>query len=227
MNQAMSLTLLDYLAQVPDPRRRQGQRFTHPQMLLMVLMSYLSGRYAYREVAAFAAANQPDLRAYLHLKWPRTPSHVSFRSYLQALDFARLGQAFTQWMQAQGVPPSLPTQPEWVALDGKALRATIQHYNTAQQDFLSVVSAFATTSGVVLDQQPFHNARQSEGPVVVELIARLRLQGAVLSLDALHCQKNTGRRPAQRQRLSGQGQGQSETPAQVPANQLDPQPAPG
>ena len=44
-------------------------------------------------------------------------------------------------------------------------------------------------------RQAFHNAHHSEVPVVVSLIECLKLKGAVVTLGALHCEKNTNHHP--------------------------------
>jgi len=53
------------------------------------------------------------------------------------------------------------------------------------------VSLFAHQQRQVLQVAHMENKRQSEIPVVRQLIETLHLQGAVLTLDALHCQKKT------------------------------------
>ncbi len=56
------MNLLDYLGQVTDPRRKQGQRFQLKTLLIFILMSLLCGKYQYREIARFCRNNETYLR---------------------------------------------------------------------------------------------------------------------------------------------------------------------
>jgi hypothetical protein len=75
------------------------------------------------------------------------------------------------------------------SLDGKSLKSTLRDYSKSYQDFLALVQVYAHQSGLVVGQQAFHNGQQGEAQVVRELIAKLDLKGAMLTMDALHCQK--------------------------------------
>ena len=51
------MNLLESLSHISDFRRRQGRRYPLLVVLLRSIMSLMSGRYQYREIAAFAKAN--------------------------------------------------------------------------------------------------------------------------------------------------------------------------
>ncbi|HEX8529196.1 MAG TPA: hypothetical protein VF646_04210 [Cytophagales bacterium] len=65
----------------------------------------------------------------------------------------------------------------------------MRDYSESYQDFVALVQVYAHQSGLVVDQQAFHNGQQGEAHIVRELIAKLDLKGALLTMDALHCQK--------------------------------------
>ena len=183
-------TLVDYLAQVPDFRRREGQRYPLPALLVMITMAIMSGHYGYREIARFLKANRDELTAQLHLKRKQMPSHVTIRTVLMKLDFQALNEAFEHWARAHlQVAPG-----DWVAVDAKAIRSTVTNYDNAYQDFVCLVSAFAQAEGTVLAMARYHNKATSEVSVTRELITTLvealDLEGVVFTLDALHCKKN-------------------------------------
>ena len=54
---------------------------------------------------------------------------------------------------------------------------------------MSFVSVFSHKRGQVLKTAKLENQKRSEIPTVRELIEALDLQGVVVTLDALHCQK--------------------------------------
>lgn len=183
-------TLVEYLAQVPDFRRREGLRYPLPALLVMITMAIMSGHYGYREIARFLKANRDELVAQLHLKRKQMPSHVTIRTVLMKLDFEALNEAFQHWAQTHLQIAS----GHWVSVDAKAIRSTVTDYNNAYQDFVCLVSAFAQEQGTVLAMARYHNKDTSEVTVtrtlITAMVEALDLEGVVFTLDALHCKKN-------------------------------------
>jgi hypothetical protein len=81
------------------------------------------------------------------------------------------------------------SESEWLATDGKSIKATVVDYSNAYQTFVSVVSMFSSKQGLVVGLQTMNNKQTSEIATVQNLIAALDLKGVVFSFDALHCQK--------------------------------------
>jgi hypothetical protein len=181
----MPMTLIEHLQQIPDFRRKQGCRYPLLVMLLITIMSIMSGRCRYREIDAFAKANQKELLKFFRLKRKRLPSHVTFREVIKGISFDAVIVAFNQWA-AQYV--TLAPE-EWMAIDGKAIASTVTDYDTAYQNFVSLVSVFSHKRGQVLTTARLDNQKRSEISTVRALIEALDLHGVVFSLDALHCQK--------------------------------------
>lgn len=184
------MTLIESFQQISDFRRKQGQRYPLIAVLLITIMSIMSGRCRYREIAAFAKANQKALLRFFHLrKRKRLPSHVTVREILKGVDFDHVLAAFNVWAaQYVSIEPK-----EWMAMDGKALASTVTDYETSYQNFVSLVSVFSHKRGQVLRTAKLENQKRSEIPTVRDLIEALDLHGVVFSLDALHCQKKRWR----------------------------------
>jgi predicted transposase YbfD/YdcC len=75
-----------------------------------------------------------------------------------------------------------------VALDGKQLRRS--HDRRAGKAALYMVSAWASTNGLTLGQRNVAD-KSNEITAVPKLLELLELTGAVVTLDAMHCQKET------------------------------------
>jgi hypothetical protein len=183
-------TLVTYLKQVPDFRRAEGKRYPLPTLLVMIIMAIMSGRYGYRSIARFMDANRKALITQLGLQRPEMPSHVTVRTILEGIDFGQLNKAFRQWILSH-----LDREEHAdVALDGKAIRSTVSDYDRPYQDFVGLVSAFASRQGVVLDSGQYSNKNSGEAEVGEQVIERLievlELQGVTFSMDALYCKKN-------------------------------------
>jgi len=101
------------------------------------------------------------------------------------IDFDTLAEAFNQWAQNYvDVDES-----QWCGIDGKSIKGTVCAHKTEYQNFVSIVSVFACQRGLVVGLDKLDNKEGSEIVTVQNLIATLDIQGVVLSLDALHCQK--------------------------------------
>ena len=179
--------LLDVLADVPDPRRAQGQLYKLPHVLLFSILAIVSGCNSYRGIVTFIDVHRRRLNAAFGLNWRRAPAHTAVRYILQGLDPAGVEAAFRRHaalLQAAHATPG----PGSIALDGKTLRGSFDKFNdrTAAQ----VLGAFATDTALVLAHIDIAE-KSNEIPAAQTLLAELGLApGATVTLDALHCQKN-------------------------------------
>jgi hypothetical protein len=132
-------------------------------------------------------------------------SYSTFRRILVTLNFTVFANVFNQWAQHTfGVDSG-----EWVAIDGKSIKGSLSHYETAQQNFVMMVSVFSHQRGFVLHSQPMDNKNISEQHLVQQLLETLDLKGAVVTADALHCQKNSPALAPATSALSAVREGQS------------------
>lgn len=187
--EATSDNLLDYFDKIKDPRRSQGQRHELKFILLITLMSIMSGYIGYRPIGDFITRNRRDLLAILKPKKDRLPSFDIIRQVLIHIDFKEVSRQFHHWAK-QYVAIS---GHEWISIDGKAISGTVTHGQPIDQDFVSLVSLYCSKRKLVIGNAQLSNSKQSEIPVVQQLIEALGLQGVTFTLDALHCQK---KRPA-------------------------------
>lgn len=180
-----STNLLEYLVQVKDPRRLQGQRHELRLILLLTLMSVMSGYIGYRAIGDFMKRNKKDLLLTLKPRKGKLPSFDVIREVLIGIDFNEFSKQFHNWAK-QYVTIS---NKEWVSIDGKAMGGTVTSSNSIDQNFISLVSLYCSRKKLVLGNAQVTSGKESEIPVVQQLIAALELQGVVFTLDALHCQK--------------------------------------
>lgn len=180
------MNLVEYLCQIKDFRRKQGQRFLLSQILLIIILGIMSGRYGYREIASFAKANRKELVDKLKLKKSKIPSHVTIREVIKNIDFNLLNQTFSQW--ALGYVTI--EKDDWMSVDGKSIKSTLENPNSTYQNFVSMVSVFSQKRGQVIKTATFENKKASEVHIVQGLLETLDLKDVVFTLDALHCKKN-------------------------------------
>src|SRR6201990_2781614 len=75
--------LLGLLADVPDPRRAQGQIYKLPHVLLFSILAIVTGANSYRGIVTFIDVNRRKLNAAFGLKWRRAPAHTAIRYILK------------------------------------------------------------------------------------------------------------------------------------------------
>lgn len=179
--------LLDVLADVPDPRRAQGQVYKLPYVLLFAILAIVSGCNSYRGVVTFIAVHRRKLNAAFSLKWKRAPPHTAVRYILQRLDPTAVEVAFRR--HAALLQAANETQGQGsIALDGKTLRGSFDKFN--DRAAAQVLSAFATDTALVLAHVDIAE-KSNEIPAAQALLAELGVaDGTIVTLDALHCQKN-------------------------------------
>jgi len=179
--------LLDVLADVPDPRRAQGQLYKLPHVLLFAILAIVSGCNSYRGVVTFIAVHRRRLNAAFGLNWRRAPAHTAIRYILQGLDPAGVEAAFRRHAALLQAARSTPGRGS-IALDGKTLRGSFDKFN--DRSAAQMLSAFATDTALVLAHIDIAE-KSNEIPAAQALLAELGVTGGTLvTLDALHCQKN-------------------------------------
>ena len=199
--------LLAALQGIPDPRRRQGQRYSLAPLLLFAVLAVLAGATSYRRIRLFIGAHRERLNATFGARFRRAPAVNTLRALLHALDPAEVEAAFRHAAQLDDAPAAPGRRA--IALDGKTLRGSFDHLD--DRAAAQVLSAFASEAALILAHQEI--VEGDEIAAAQALIGQLGLRGVLFTADALHCQKNLRRHGRDRQRAAGARQGQPATPA--------------
>ena len=176
--------LLAALAEVPDPRRAQGQRYSMSHLLLFSVLAMLAGATSYQKIIAFIALQRERLNAVFGACFRRAPAVNTLRHLFLALGRDDLEAAFRRHardLNAHSRPQALRT----VALDGKTLRGSFDHLTDRKA--VHVLSAFASDAALTLAHQELAGA-PDEIAAVPKLMAELGVTGVLFTADALHCQ---------------------------------------
>ena len=173
------LDIAHHFSCVKDPR---DARFaTHPlgDILTIALCATLSGAKSFEGIAAFGRPKRDWLLS-LGLALPHgVPSHDTFRDAFRHLAPDAFQRCFTSWIKAA----CARLGPGVVPIDGKALRGSRGPGGTC----LHVVSAWA--NGLTLGQVAVED-KSNEITAIPGLLKLLELRGALVSIDAIGCQKD-------------------------------------
>jgi predicted transposase YbfD/YdcC len=175
------LDIAYHFANLPDPRHPAFQdHHVLSEVLVIALGAVLSGARSWDAIARFGRSKEAWLRS-LGLTLPNgLPSHDTYNRLFAALDPLAFQHCFTDWINA--VCDTLGFTP--IPVDGKTLRGSRGPEGTA----LHLVSAWAAAHRLTLAQVAVPD-KSNEITAIPELLKLLDVRGALVSIDAIGCQK--------------------------------------
>ncbi len=175
------LSLLDVLAQVPDPRSRHGRRHPLPAILSLAVLAMLSGAKSYQAIAQFGRDKGFALAHALGFTRGKTPTKSTFSVLFRILDVQAFEEVLSRWI-ASRVPEG---QEKPISLDGKTARGSRDGEVPGQH----LVAAYCATAQAVLAQIKV-DAKTNEHKAALNLLGILPVKGNILTGDALFCQRD-------------------------------------
>ena len=152
-------------------------------MVVVALCGAICGADGWADVERFGNAKLKWLRRFLKLE-NGIASHDTFGRVFSLLDTSEFLNCLQSWVQH--FQSALKEQ--GIAIDGKTIRRSFDR--ATGQSALHVVSAWATDLRVCLGQVAVDD-KSNEITAVPRLLELLEITGAVVTLDAMHCQKET------------------------------------
>lgn len=190
----MSLEFMDLLSTIPDRRRAQGKKWQLGPVLLATILAILSGATSYRKIHRFIETHRERLNLAFDFGWNTAPAYSAVRFILRGLDGADVERAFrthAALLNGGDTGTQAGAMPV-VAIDGKTLRHSFDAFSDRKA--AHVLSAFAVDGDLILGHLEV-DGKSNEIPAAQAMIGALGLQGRLLTLDAMHCQKNLRSRP--------------------------------
>jgi len=169
-----------YFGVVEDKRCQVNVVHSLISILKLVMLAVLSGIDELCEIVDYGKNKKNFLKEEFEIE--NIPSKSTLTRVFAMISPHWLG------MSTVGILKSLiKSNPEQIMLDGKAIRST-DAIQTIEK-MMNIVTAYTDTSVAI--GQVVVDDKSNEIPAVRELIDMLDIEGMVLSLDALHCQKET------------------------------------
>jgi predicted transposase YbfD/YdcC len=211
--------LREWLARVPDPRSRFGRWHRLEFVLALAVCAFTASGHDSPTATAEWAAGCPRAtllvlggRADPLTRTVRPPSTRTFKRVFEDIDAAAFNRALYAYLEAMphGSPDALPEvtvhereqrraaaaarEPAVAGLlpqaaaDGKTARGAVRPDGSR----VHLLSVYHVTGGRTMAQHEV-NAKTNEIPELAAAVTGLALSGMVLTLDALHCQRETAR----------------------------------
>lgn len=175
-------SLLELVAKVPDPRKPRGKRHALPGVLGVALAATLAGARSFVAIAEWAADAAPSVLARLGVTGT-VPCESTIRRCLQRLAPDELDKLMAGWMWLR---TSTVTGRRVIAFDGKTLRGA----RDAADGLVHLLAGLCQHTGTVLGQLAV-GAKTNEIPMLRTLLDTIDIADAVITADALHCQRDT------------------------------------
>lgn len=173
----------EHFAALTDPRCpfAPNSRQLLMDILVIAVCAVISGAEGWEDSEEYGQANAAWLGDLLDLPHG-IPGHDTFRRVLAQLDPEELTQCCIAWTQAL----SAASGGDMVALDGKTLRHSFDQATTTAA--IHMVSAWASANRLVLGQLKVEE-KSNEITAIPKLLHLLDLKGAVVTIEAMGCQK--------------------------------------
>jgi hypothetical protein len=170
-----------HFASPDDPRVERTRKHPLINVLVIAVCGVLSGANSFAGICECGSDRRSWFSRYLDLT-NGIPSDDTFARVLARIDPAAFQKCLLGWIQAvQEVSAHRP-----IAIDGKALRGS---YNRGDaQAAIHMVSAWAVENKLSLGQVVV-DAKSNEITAIPELLGLREISGAVVTIDAMECQK--------------------------------------
>ena len=176
-----TVVFLDCFNDLPDPRQAGKVIYPLPEVLLLCLLAVLAGAETFVDIARFGEKKIELLRRFRPFRHG-TPAHDHLGDILAVLDAEQFQRCFVDWVAAL-----TGTRREVVAIDGKTLRRSGGKKDA--QAAVHMVSAFAAHQRLVLGQVKVAD-KSNEIVAIPKLLDLLAIEGAVVTIDAIGCQRD-------------------------------------
>jgi len=179
-------SIRQYFSGLPDPRCRRGRRHRLDELVIIAVLAVICCTDNWQEVAQFAWAKRKWLKTFLELPHG-IPSHDTFGRVFAAIEPEAFERCFLAWIRAlaKGRPGEL------IAIDGKTLRHSFDR--ASGKAAIHMISAWSSANGLVFGQLATE-AKSNEITAIPKLLELLDVRGAVVSIDAMGCQREIARK---------------------------------
>ena len=173
----------DHFATLTDPRCPHAPNSRHLLMDILVLAvcAVISGAEGWEDIEEYAKSQAEWFADLLDLPHG-IPGHDTFRRVLSRLDPEEFTQCFISWTNALNAASG----GDMVSIDGKTLRHSFDQATSTAA--IHMVSAWASANRLVLGQLKVEE-KSNEITAIPQLLHLLDVTGAVVTIDAMGCQK--------------------------------------
>jgi predicted transposase YbfD/YdcC len=170
---------------VEDPRVVGRTTHSLHAILFIVVAATIAGADGPEDMEKFAKRKKDWLKRFVDLS-RGVPSHDTIGRVLGLIKPRQFQDAFLGWISSLSNLHDRDGNPIFIPIDGKTMRGS--YTNADKSDMLHIVSAWASQQGITLGQVAV-DSKSNEITAIPELLEMLELHGAIVSIDAIGCQR--------------------------------------
>lgn len=174
-------SIIHHFSSIEDPRIDRRKRHQLSDIFFITLCATISGADNWVAIERFGKAKEQWFTELLNLE-NGIPSHDTFGDVFSAIDTEQFSQCFSNWV----ADLSDLVEEDIITLDGKCLRRSLD--KASNKAAIYMVSAWSRQNSLVLGQEKV-NDKSNEITAIPKLLSRLDIAGAVITIDAMGCQK--------------------------------------
>lgn len=175
------MKLVEIFEGVPEFRRSNQVLYPLSELLVIALCGVLSGANNFEEIAEYGKEKLTFLRSFLSLE-NGIASHDTFRRVFQNMSCTAFESCLTK--HTKSVLAELSDHQ--INIDGKVLKATGK--KGKKTSAICIVSAWSSEQNICLGQSKV-DKKSNEKTAIPELLKVLDIEGALVSIDAMGCDK--------------------------------------
>ena len=178
------MCFLDHFESLEDPRSTINRSHDLLDIVFLTVSAVLSGAQGWKDIKDFGDVKLPWLRQFRAFEHG-IPVDDTIARVISTLAPEAMMSCFIDWVNelraAQGA--------ECIAIDGKTFRRS---HDGEKKEALHALNAWSSTHGLVLAQMK-SAGKKNEIATAQQMIEMLELKGATVTLDAMHCQRDTAK----------------------------------
>lgn len=180
-----TLSFFNYFSNLEDPRIERKKLYPLEEILFLTLCAVICGAESWYDIEDFGNARIAFLKKYFYYK-NGIPSHDTIGRFFSLLDPENFRDSFILWVK--NLQSNIP---KLIAIDGKTLRRSFDKTNN--KSAIHMISAFASNSRLVLGQKKV-DQKTNEITAIPQLLDLLLIKGAIITIDAMGCQKEIAKK---------------------------------
>lgn len=182
MQEKKAVAIVEHFKNIEDPRVDRGKLHNLMDIIAIAICAVICGADTWEDIELFGEAKHEWLKQFLELP-NGIPSHDTFGRVFSIISPVEFQRSFLNWVKA--ITESI--EREVVAIDGKTSRRSYD--KSKGKGAIHMVSAWATANRVVLGQVKTED-KSNEITAIPELLDILALNGCIVTIDAMGCQKS-------------------------------------
>jgi len=177
-----------YFESLSDPRQTRNRKHLLVDVIVIAVCGILCGCEGPTGIHRWAANRKDWLATFLPLP-QGVPSRDCIRRVLMALQPEAFQKCFQEWL-ASALTTEESGEARLIAIDGKTCRRS--HDASNGLGALHIVSAWASEEGLALGQVATEE-KSNEITAIPQLLQQIALENAIVTIDAMGCQKEIAR----------------------------------